>query len=107
VQGGVAHGIGNALYEWAGYDDGAQPVATTLADYLMPTASEVPNIELAYVESPSPLNPIGVKGVGECGTVPAAAAIVSAVEDALAPFGVRLGDYPLKPGALVELLRTT
>jgi carbon-monoxide dehydrogenase large subunit len=102
VQGGAAHGIGNALYEWAGYDDGAQPVATTLADYIMPTAPEVPNFELAYIESPSPLNPIGVKGVGECGTVPAAAAIVSAVENALAPFGLTLGDYPLKPGELVE-----
>jgi carbon-monoxide dehydrogenase large subunit len=104
IQGGVAHGIGNALFEWAGYDDGAQPVATTLADYLLPTAPEVPNIELDYVESPSPLNPIGVKGVGECGTVPAAAAIVSAIESALAPFGVRLGDYPVMPARLVELI---
>jgi carbon-monoxide dehydrogenase large subunit len=104
IQGGVAHGIGNALFEWAGYDDGAQPVATTLADYLLPTAPEVPNIELDYVESPSPLNPIGVKGVGECGTVPAAAAIVSAIESALVPFGVRLGDYPVMPATLVELI---
>src|SRR4029434_9864849 len=87
--GGTAHGIGNALYEWMGYDDGAQPITTTFADYVMPGASEMPRIELTSVECPSPLNPLGVKGVGESGCVPAAAAIISAVEHALAPFGVR------------------
>ena len=70
IHGGVAHGIGNAFYEWMGYDDGAQPVTTTFADYLLPTATEVPMMETLYKETPSPLNPLGVKGVGEAGTIP-------------------------------------
>ena len=69
-------------------------VTTTFADYLMPGATEVPRIEVTCAEFPSPLNPLGVKGVGESGCVPAAAAIVSAIESALAPFGVRIGEYP-------------
>ena len=104
VQGGVAHGIGNALYEWMGYDDAGQPVTTTFADYLLPTSTEVPMMETLYKETPSPLNPLGVKGVGEAGTIPAAAALISAVEDALMPFGVRIGHYPLTPMKLVEMI---
>src|SRR6185312_5551563 len=77
--GGAAHGIGNALYEWMGYDEQAQPLTTTFADYLLASATEVPNIETHFLECPSPLNPLGVKGVGESGCVPAAGAIVSAV----------------------------
>ncbi len=106
IHGGVAHGIGNALYEWMGYDDGAQPVTTTFADYLLPTATEVPMLDTLYKETPSPLNPLGVKGVGEAGTIPAAAALISAVEDALAPFGVRIGQVPLGPMKIVELIRS-
>jgi carbon-monoxide dehydrogenase large subunit len=105
IHGGVAHGIGNALYEWMGYDDGAQPVTTTFADYLMPTSTEVPMLATLYKETPSPLNPLGVKGVGEAGTIPAAAALISAVEDALSPFNVRIGHFPLTPGKIVELIR--
>jgi aerobic carbon-monoxide dehydrogenase large subunit len=105
IHGGVAHGIGNALYEWMGYDDGAQPVTTTFADYLLPTSTEVPLLTTLYKETPSPLNPLGVKGVGEAGTIPAAAALISAVEDALAPFNVRLGHFPLTPAKIVELIR--
>ena len=104
VLGGVVHGIGNALFEWMGYDDAAQPLTTNFAEYTMPTATELSEIELHYQESPSPLNPLGVKGVGECGTVPAAAAIVSAVEDALSPFGIRVSDYPILPARIVELV---
>src|SRR6267378_3278675 len=88
IHGGVAHGIGNTFYEWMGYDDGAQPVTTTFADYLLPTATEVPMLQTLYKETRSPLNPLGVKGVGEAGTIPAAAALIAAVEDALTPFGV-------------------
>jgi carbon-monoxide dehydrogenase large subunit len=102
--GGAAHAIGNALYEWMGYDDAAQPLTTTFADYLMPGATEVPKIEVAFAEFPSPLNPLGVKGVGESGCVPAAGAIVSAIESALAPFGVRISDYPVTPARLFALL---
>jgi carbon-monoxide dehydrogenase large subunit len=105
IHGGVAHGIGNALYEWMGYDDGAQPVTTTFADYLLPTSTEVPLLTTLYKETPSPLNPLGVKGVGEAGTIPAAAALISAVEDALAPFNVRIGHFPLTPAKIVELIR--
>ena len=103
--GGVAHAIGNALYEWMGYDDQAQPMTTTFADYLLPSATEVPKIEVTFAEYPSPLNPLGVKGVGESGCVPAAGAIVSAIENALAPFGVRISEYPVTPARLFALLQ--
>jgi len=102
--GGAAHAIGNAMYEWMGYDDAAQPLTTTFADYLIPSATEVPKIEVIFAEFPSPLNPLGVKGVGESGCVPAAGAIVSAIENALAPFGVRINEYPVTPARLFALL---
>jgi CO/xanthine dehydrogenase Mo-binding subunit len=105
IHGGVAHGIGNTFYEWMGYDDGAQPVTTTFADYLLPTATEVPMLQTLYKETRSPLNPLGVKGVGEAGTIPAAAALISAVENALTPFGVHIGHVPLNPMTIVELIR--
>ncbi len=102
--GGAAHGIGNALFERMSYDDGAQPLTTTLAEYLLVTATEMPPIELIHHESPSPLNPIGVKGVGECGVVPAPAAIVSAIEDALSPFAVHIDRSPISPPEIVALI---
>ncbi len=104
VHGGIAHGVGNAVLEWMGYDAGGQPVTTTFADYLMPTATELPNFETLYRESPSPHNPLGVKGVGEVGVIPAAAAVISAIEDALSPFGVRIAHMPVMPHELVELI---
>ena len=105
IHGGVTHGIGNALLEWMGYDDAGQPVTTTFADYLLPTATDVPMLHTMYKETPSPLNPLGVKGVGESGTIPAAAAIISAVENALEPFGVRIAQTPIRPEKLIELIR--
>jgi carbon-monoxide dehydrogenase large subunit len=104
LHGGIAHGIGNALFEWMGFDENAQPVTTTFADYLLPTSTDVPGIELLFHESPSPFNPLGVKGVGEGGTVPVAATVVSAVEDALGPFGVHLAQAPITPVRLLELI---
>ncbi len=104
IVGGTVHALGNALFEWMRYDDAAQPLTTTFADYLLPTATEVPNIELHYLESPSPLNPLGVKGVGESGCVPAAGAIIAAVEDALSPFGVTISEYPVTPAKLFDLI---
>ena len=104
IAGGTAHGIGNALYEWMGYDADAQPVTTTFADYLLVTATEMPRVEIARLESPSPLNPLGVKGVGECGVVPVTAAVASAVEDALSPFGVRIAQTPIFPAQIVKLI---
>jgi carbon-monoxide dehydrogenase large subunit len=104
VVGGIAHGIGNALYERMGYDANGQPVTTTLAEYLLVTSTEMPPVQLFHQTSPTDLNALGVKGVGESGVLPAAAAIVSAVEDALSPFGVRIGKVPISPQDLVELI---
>jgi carbon-monoxide dehydrogenase large subunit len=104
VHGGIAHGIGNALFEWMGYDDAAQPVTTTFADYLLPAATELPAFETLYKESPSPLNPLGVKGAGEVGTIPVTAAIVSAIENALTPFNVRINQTPIGPERVLELI---
>jgi carbon-monoxide dehydrogenase large subunit len=106
IQGGVAHGIGNALLELMAYDINAQPLTTTFADYLLPSAMEVPAVASVHLETPSPLNPLGVKGAGEGGTIPAAAAIVSAVENALQSFGVRFADSPLTPEKILAALRS-
>jgi carbon-monoxide dehydrogenase large subunit len=104
VQGGVAHGIGNALYEKMHYDDGGNPLSVTFADYLLPGACDVPEVDMIHIESPSPLNPLGVKGAGEGGTIPAAAVIIAAIENALGPFGVHITEAPLMPGRIVELV---
>jgi len=105
IVGGVAHGIGNALFEWMAYDEQAQPITTTFAEYLLAGATEVPNVEVKFVQFPSPLNPLGVKGVGESGCVPAAGAIISAIENALSPLGVRIEEYPVTPARLFALLQ--
>jgi aerobic carbon-monoxide dehydrogenase large subunit len=105
VHGGTAHGIGNALLEHMRYDDDANPLSTTMQDYLLPGSADVPMFQVLHVETPNPLNPIGVKGAGEGGAIPAPAAIVSAIEDALAPFGVRFNEMPLTPERIVAALR--
>jgi carbon-monoxide dehydrogenase large subunit len=104
IQGGVAHGIGNALLEKMHYDENGSPQTTSLADYLLPDAGNVPEVEIVHMESPSPFNPIGVKGAGEGGTIPAAAAIASAIENALAPFGVQISQAPMLPELLSGLV---
>jgi len=104
VVGGIVHGLGNALFEYMGYDDAAQPLTTTFQEYLLVTATEVPPLEVIHRETPSPGNPIGAKGVGETGTIPAAAAILSAVENALTPFGIRISQTPLPPETLFGLI---
>ena len=104
VHGGIAHGVGNGMFEWMGYDKAGQPVTTTFADYLIPTATELPRFETLYKESPSPHNPLGVKGVGEVGVIPAPAALISAIEDALSPFDVHIAQMPVAPHKLVELI---
>ena len=103
--GGVAHGVGNALFEWMKYDRDGQPLTTTFQDYLLPGALDVPPCAIEHVETPNPLNPLGVKGAGEGGTIPTPAAIISAVEDALSPFGVRFAEMPLTPDRIVDALR--
>ena len=104
IVGGVAHGIGNALFERLLFDESGQPLTTSFADYLLPMATDVPNVETLHTETPSPLNPIGVKGAGEGGTIAVIAAIISAVEDALRPFNVRLTEMPISPERIVELV---
>lgn len=104
IRGGVAHGIGNALLEYMFYDGEAQPQTTTLEEYLLPAIADVPKIDIVHMESPSPLNPIGVKGAGEGGTIPAAAAIIAAVEDALAPFGIKINEAPISAERIVALV---
>ena len=86
------------------YDENAQLLSGTFADYLLPLATDVPRVDLVHLETPSPLNPLGVKGAGEGGTIPAIAAIVSAVENALEPYGVRIAEAPITPQRIVELL---
>ena len=79
-------------------------MVATFADYLLPSSTEVPNIEILHHEFPSTLNPLGVKGVGEAGTIPVAAAIVSAIENALAQFDVHIAEAPISPVRIVELI---
>jgi carbon-monoxide dehydrogenase large subunit len=95
VHGGIAHGIGNALLEEVVYDDAGQLMTGTLMEYALPRASDVPPFEVHHVVTPSPLNPLGVKGAGEGGTLPAPAAIANAVADALRPLGVEVTEMPL------------
>ncbi len=105
VQGALAQGVGNALYEWMKYDDSGQPQSITFAEYLVPGSGEVPGALITHVETPSPLNPLGVKGAGEGGTIPAPAALIAAVEDALSSFGVRFSEAPLTPARIVAALK--
>ncbi len=106
LTGGVAHGLGNALFEQMTFDANAQPVSTTLAEYLLVTATQMP-AQLLLIDSPTatPLNELGVKGVGETGVLPMAAAVASAIEHALAPFGVRVVGMPIAPQDIVAQLR--
>jgi aerobic carbon-monoxide dehydrogenase large subunit len=86
------------------YDGEAQPLSTHFGEYLLPLATDSPNVEVLHMETPSPLNPLGLKGAGEGGTIPAIAALLSAVEDALEPFGVHIAEAPISPGRIVELI---
>ena len=103
IAGGTVQGIGGVLYEHLVYDDDGNPLTTTFMDYLLPTATEVPLIEYGHVETPAP-GPGGFKGVGEGGAIGAPPAVVNAIADALAPFGVEITRLPLTPAAIVELL---
>jgi len=105
VHGGVTLGLGHALFENMIYDDQAMPQSTNLGEYLIPTAPEVPNYEIIHQESATDRNPIGVKGVGECGVMTAAPSILSAIENALEPFNVQLNKYPITPSDLIEQIQ--
>ena len=106
IHGGVAQGIGNAFYEQLIYDEQGQLLNASFMDYLIPTATDVPPIETAHRETPSPYNPIGLKGVGEAGCIPTGALFAQAVEDALAGSGVEITEIPLSPNRLFELITT-
>jgi len=95
IHGGIAHGIGNALIEEIVYDAAGQLATGTLMDYALPRATDVPSLEVHHIVTPSPLNPLGVKGAGEGGTLPAPAAIANAVADALRPLRVEVSEMPL------------
>ena len=94
LHGGIAQGVGQALWEGAVYDDQGQLLSGSMLDYAMPRASFFPNIELDETVTPSPVNPIGVKGVGEAGAIASTAAVANAVVDALSPLGIRHLDMP-------------
>jgi carbon-monoxide dehydrogenase large subunit len=104
IHGGVAQGIGNAFYEQLIYDEQGQLLNASFMDYLIPTATDVPLIETAHRETPSPYNPVGLKGVGEAGCIPTGALFAQAVEDALAGTGVEITEIPLSPNKLFSLI---
>jgi carbon-monoxide dehydrogenase large subunit len=105
IQGGIAQGIGGALYEELVYDDAGQLLTGSFMDYRPPAADEVPEPVLEQMVTPSPRNPLGVRGVGEGGAIAPIAAIAGAVEDALQPLGVRILETPLTPARLFRLLQ--
>jgi len=105
VHGGVAQGLGQALWEQAVYDDNGQLVTGELTDYALPKAHLMPWIEDSHTETPSPVNPLGVKGVGEAGTIGCSPAVVNSVVDALSPLGVRHIDMPLTPEKIWNLIQ--
>jgi aerobic carbon-monoxide dehydrogenase large subunit len=104
VMGGVAQGIGGSFYERMAYDADGQLRNASFMDFLMPYATEVPPMRLEHLETPSPLNPLGLKGAGEAGCIPVPALTASAIDDALTEFGVEVRELPLDPARLVALL---
>jgi len=106
IYGGALHGLGGALYEELKYDDDGQFLTGTFMDYLVPTATEAPaHIDIAHVVSPSPLTPLGSKGLGESSSMTVPAVIANAVSDALRPLGVRITQLPMTPSGLWEIIR--
>jgi len=105
IYGGVAQGIGTALYEEMPFDAQGQPLASTLSDYMIPGPTEVPPIRILHMETPSPLTEFGVKGIGEGGCIAPPAAIVNAINDALAPIGVEIMESPVSPHRLLAAIQ--
>ncbi len=104
IQGGVAQGIGNSFYEQLHFDENGALLNASLMDYLLPTASDVPNIVSDHIETPSPLNPLGVKGAGEAGAIPVGALFAQALDDAFRDIGLEVREIPLSPNRLFELV---
>jgi len=97
VHGGIAQGVAQALWEWGAYDNNGQLLSGTMMEYSLPKADQLPSYETDRTVTPSPVNPLGIKGAGETGTIASTPAIVNAVIDALQPFGVVHIDMPLTP----------
>ena len=106
VHGGLAQGIAQALFEEFAYDADGTPLTTTLADYLVPSAAELPSYETSHTETPTPLNPLGAKGIGESGTIGSTPAVQNAVVDAVAHLGVRHIDMPCTPERVWRAIQT-
>ena len=104
IYGGTAQGIGTALFEEMGYSSEGQPLASTLSDYLLPGATEVPNVRILHMETPSPYTAFGQKGIGEGGAIAPPAAIVNAINDALADLGVELTETPVTPRKIIAAI---
>ena len=104
VLGGIVHGIGNSIFERMLYSDDGQPLTTTLAEYLLPTSTEIPRMRVVHHESLTPLNPLGAKGVGEAGVLPTAAAVVSAIENALEQYDVTIRHAPVAPPDIIMMI---
>jgi carbon-monoxide dehydrogenase large subunit len=105
VHGGVVHGVAQAMFEQVVYDENGQLVTGSFVDYALPTAAEMPHFETDRTETPSPVNSLGVKGVGEAGTIASSPTIVNAVIDALRPLGVDYIDMPVTPLRVWEALQ--
>ena len=103
IAGGATQGIGNALYEEMAYDSEANPLATSFLDYLIPTADDVPVMEYGHIETPS-ASLGGYKGMGEGGAIASPAAVANAVNDALAPFGARVTQFPITPWRVLQAI---
>jgi carbon-monoxide dehydrogenase large subunit len=95
IDGGVAHGLGNALSEQVVFSESGQPLTTSFMDYRLMTAVDMPPLTKLHTETPSPFNPLGVKGAGEGGTLPAAAAVISAIEHALSQYEIVVNHHPI------------
>jgi carbon-monoxide dehydrogenase large subunit len=104
ILGGLAQGVGTALYEEMPFDSSGQPLASTLADYLLPSAMELPTVKIDHMETPSPYTEFGVKGIGEGGAIAAPAAIANAVNDALRPLAAELLVSPITPQRVLDAI---
>jgi carbon-monoxide dehydrogenase large subunit len=105
VHGGIAQGVSQALWEHAEYDENGQLITGSFMNYAMPHADDLPSFQVGRTETPSPVNPLGIKGAGETGTIASTAAVANAVMDALSPFGIKHVDMPLTPDRIWEALR--
>ena len=104
VVGGVAQGLGTALYEEIPYDENGQPLASTFLDYMIPGATEVPDVRVLHMETPSPHTRFGIKGMGEGGAIAPPAVVINAINDALKSLGAEIGETPATPDRILRAI---